>query len=275
MLKKLSNVFNITNYYIVLATPLILYSLLSQIYLAISINGKIWQLLCAFIVSSLMFITFLAGWFNMIKIAVSTPLKERPNTLLNDFAKGVGEYFLPVTGAVFNVSIISVILLILAVSFGNKFIGSLNISPDTVSTAFQTPETLKAFLLTLTPDQIQKIKSWYLILTLTTTSTFFLIMFYLPAMFIETKNSFKSLIISWKRLFSKKFINNIGILILITITYFFISILVTLSTENLLFNFITTLINFYFIIIIFVGIFYYYNETFCQEHLGQNIDESV
>ena len=275
MLKKLSNVFNITNYYIVLATPLILYSLLSQIYLAISINGKIWQLLCAFIVSSLMFITFLAGWFNMIKIAVSTPIKERPNTLLNDFAKGVGEYFLPVNGAVFNVSIISVILLILAVLWGNKFIGSLNISPDTVSTAFQTPETLKAFLSTLTPDQIQKIKSWYLILTLTTTSTFFLIMFYLPAMFIETKNSFKSLIISWKRLFSKKFINNIGILILITITYLFISILITLSTENLLFNFITTLINFYFIIIIFVGIFYYYNETFCQEHLGQNIDESV
>ena len=100
-------------------------------------------------------------------------------------------------------------------------------------------------------------------------------MFYLPAMFIETKNPFKSLIISWKRLFSKKFINNIGILILITITYLFISILVTLSTENLLFNFITTLVNFYFIIIIFVGIFYYYNETFCQEHLGQNIDESV
>ena len=210
MLKKLSNVFNITNYYIVLATPLILYSVLSQIDLAISINGKIWQLLCAFIVSSLMFITFLAGWFNMIKIAVSTPIKERPNTLLNDFAKGVGEYFLPVTGAVFNVSIISVFLLILAVSLGNKFIGSLNISPDTVSTAFQTPETLKAFLSTLTPDQIQKIKSWYLILTLTTTSTFFLIMFYLPAMFIETKNSFKSLIISWKRLFSKKFINNIS-----------------------------------------------------------------
>ena len=49
----MQKVFNLTNKYIVLATPLILYSLFSTVYMAVSISGgKIINLIFAFILFS-------------------------------------------------------------------------------------------------------------------------------------------------------------------------------------------------------------------------------
>ena len=81
----MQKVFNLTNKYIVLSTPLILYSLVSSMYLLVSTGGgKLINLLLAIIMFVLMTGAFIAGWFNMIKSAITDPDREDPNSLLKD-----------------------------------------------------------------------------------------------------------------------------------------------------------------------------------------------
>ena len=96
MQKSFKEVFSLTNKYIVLLTPLIIFSLVSNVYLAISSTGKVINLLFAIILSALMFGAFIAGWFKMVKLSVSSTLHDKnPNNLMKEFVPGVGEYFLP------------------------------------------------------------------------------------------------------------------------------------------------------------------------------------
>lgn len=92
--------FEKTNKYIVLATPLILFSLVSTVYLALSAGGKYIGLIIALAAFFLMFCAFLAGWFYMISLCVKDSENDEPNALIKYFVSGVGEYFLPVTGMI-------------------------------------------------------------------------------------------------------------------------------------------------------------------------------
>ena len=85
MKKGFSEAFNVTNKYIVLATPLILYSLFTSVYLAASATGKLINLLIALVLFTLMTAAFIAGWFNMIKIAIVAPQRDDANSLIKEF----------------------------------------------------------------------------------------------------------------------------------------------------------------------------------------------
>ena len=63
----MDKIFKLTNKYIILATPLILFSLISNLYFAFSAQGKLLNLLIALFLILLMTGAFIAGWFNMIK----------------------------------------------------------------------------------------------------------------------------------------------------------------------------------------------------------------
>ena len=95
----IKNSFNHTNKYIILATPLILFSLLSSLYLAFTAgSGKLLNMLIAIILFFLMFTAFIAGWFNMITVSLKNPDRENVNSLMSEFPAGVGEYMLPMMG---------------------------------------------------------------------------------------------------------------------------------------------------------------------------------
>ena len=49
----------------------------------------------------------------------------------------------------------------------------------------------------------------------------------------------------------------------------------TLFVSNVFIHFFVTLLNFYFITAVGVGLFYYYNKDFIESRLGQNIEEIV
>ena len=87
MKKGFSEAFNVTNKYIVLATPLILYSLFTSVYLAASATGKLINLLIALVLFTLMTAAFIAGWFNMIKIAIVAPQRDDANSLIKEFIR--------------------------------------------------------------------------------------------------------------------------------------------------------------------------------------------
>ena len=67
MLSIIKQSFDFTNKYIILATPLILFSLLSSLYILFSIGGNLISLIFAMVLFTLMLGAFLSGWFFMIK----------------------------------------------------------------------------------------------------------------------------------------------------------------------------------------------------------------
>ncbi len=271
----MKKVFELTNRYIILGTPLILFSLLSTIYLAVSARGTVIHLLIAIILFGLMTAAFAAGWFNMVKNAVLEPDREDVNSLIKDFTPGVGEYFLSSLGMIFNVMLISLLVLIIASLLGMRIIGNPNISIEALNAAVQTPESLKVFLASLSKEQLVKINLWNILLLGAMAFNYFIEMLYLPAMFFKSKNPFIAFFIGLKDLFSRKFFTNLGIFILLFVVYSVISILSAAFIRSTIIHFVLTLANFYFVTCASVGVFYYYHNNFVKPQIGQNIDTRV
>ena len=274
MIKCIKNSFNLTNKYIILATPLILFSLISSLYILFSVNGNIISLVFAAVLFILMLTAFLSGWFYMIKMCVSSPENnEDPNFLIKEFPSGVGEYILPVLGLVFNTFIVSLFLLVIAYYTGMKFIGDIGISPEAFSKAIETTESLKTFLSSLTETQLFRLNAWNILLFLTMSLTYFLIMLYSPVLFFKEKNPFKAYFISLKDLFGRKFFKTLGLYLILFISYFILSVLTTIFGMNIVMHFVFTLINFYYLVFAGVLVFNYYYKNFIQ--IGGNLDERV
>lgn len=264
MLSYIKDSFQLTNKYIILATPLILFSLLSSLYILFSVGGNLLSLLIALLLFGLMVGAFLSGWFFMIKTCVSNPEQEDPNVLLKEFPAGVGEYFLPVLGLMINTMIISVLLILVSYFVGMKLIGDIGITPEALTKGMESFAAMKTFLGGLTQEQIFKLNAWNMLLFFTMSVTYFLIMFYSPALFFKEKNPFKAYFVSLKDLFSKKFFTNFGLFLILFVSYFILSIFTTLFGANVIMHFVFTLINFYYLVFIAVMVYNYYYKNFVQ-----------
>ncbi len=268
-------IFKLSNKYIVLATPLILFSLISSVYLSVSLNGKLLNILIAIVLLLLMSGAFVAGWFNMVKCAIVSPPEEDPNSLLKEFPSGVGEYFLSALGLIVNSFIFMAIALTAAYGVGLKLIGDPEISGESLSKAIQNAEALKEFLASLSAEQLAQLNHWNLLLLGVMAIAYFLLILYLPAMFFKDKNPLKAFWISIKDIFGRKFFVTLGIYLLVFVVNFVLSILAALSVGNMIMNFVVTLTNFYCLVIFAIGIFYYYYNNFVRSQLGQNFDTRV
>ena len=275
MKNEIGKVFSITNKYIVLATPLILFSLISTIYLAVSANGKLINLLFGMVLYFLMLSAFTAGWFSMVKNAVVSEDSISPNNLMKDFIPGVGEYFIPSIGLILNQTIFVIISLLISYYAGMHFIGDIGISAETFSKALETPETLKLFVTSLSLEQLAKINAWNMTLLFALGLVCFVLMLYIPTLFFKTKNPYRAFVIMLKDWFSKKFFKTRGIYLLIIFFNTLISLLLAIFGGNIVMHFIFTLLNFYFITIVAVGVFYYYHKSFVLPSLGKYIDTEV
>ena len=271
----MKKVFNLANKYMVLTIPLILFSLISSIYLTITSSGKIINLIFALFLSGLMVAVFLAGWFNMIKHAISEKYYDEPNKLLKEFVPGVGEYFLSTLGALAKILILSLLIIIGSYYVGMALIGDTGVSAEAFSKALETPQALKIFVTSLTTEQLSKLNSWYFFILSILATWYFVLMLYFPALFYKSKNPCLAFFYSLKDLINKKFFITLSIYILIFCTNFFISFISTLFMNNSVIHFVTTLMNFYFITVASVGVFYYYYENFINTQIGQNIDTEV
>lgn len=271
----MKQIFNFTNKYIVLLTPLLLYSLFSSVYMAVSMLGSnlalmFFSLVLFFVMTS----AFSAGWFYMVKLAVFDQDRD-PNAIIKEFFTGVGEYILPSCGLLAIVIIFSLIMLIIACKIGLVLIGDVGVSLEALARFMESTEAIKAFVATLSVEDLAKITQWNVLLLVTTALTYFLLIFYLPALFFESKNPLKAFGLSLKRLFSNKFIKIVGFYILIFLINFMISFLSAIMASNMIMHFILTLLNFYFITLVAVGIFSFYYQNFIQNELGQNIDVEI
>ena len=273
MLNYLKRSFGLTNKYIILATPLILFSLLSSLYILFSFRGDLINMLTALVLFIFMLAAFLSGWAYMLRIAVSAPVKDESNALIKEFPSGVGEYFLPALGFLFNVFVLSILILFVTYFAGMKFIGNIGISSATLTEAFESTTALKAFLMSLSKEQILRLNLWNLLILAATGIEYFLLMFHLPAIVFKCANPFKAFFISLKNLFSKAFLKNVLLYLIIFFSYAFLSILTTVFSLNIVTHFIFALINFYYLVFIAVLIFEFYYANFVQ--IGGKFDERV
>lgn len=275
MTKESKNVFSIANKYIVLATPLILFSLFSNIYVVFSASGRIVNFLITLILLVLMSGAFLAGWFLMVKKAVNDEYPDNPYLLMKDFIPGVGEYFLSVTGGVFCTTAFALLILVLAFVFGNNLIGDIGITSEQLTKAMESTEALKIFLSTLTIEQMVKIKQWNILILISLFMIHFLLIFYYPAMFYKKNNPFISLFIGIKDLFTERFFEVLTIVFLFAIVYLFLSAFSALTAKFALLHLLATMLNFYFIIIFVVWSFNFYSRNIVHSYLGKNIDKTI
>lgn len=272
----MKKVLTLTNKYLIIATPLLLFLFFICLYFMFMMqNGQGIRVLFGFILIFFMSVAFVAGWGNMVKSAVNEQNYDEPYLIIKDFIPGVGEYFLSVLGAI--VLFVFVNILVYAGSYfaGMHFIGDIGVSSEALSKAMSGQEALKSFLYSLDVQQLVKLNLWNILLLSVTTVMYFFFMFYFPALFLESKNPLKAIIITLQRTFCKKFLSNIGIYLVIFVINFIISILSALFAGNYIMNFIMSLVNFYFICAVAIGVFYYYNKTFINSHLGSSIDTYI
>ena len=263
MLNYIKESFKLTNKFIILATPLILFSLLSSLYIIFSMNGNLLGLIFAFILFIMMLGAFLSGWFFMIKQAIlSSEEYEDPNFLIKEFPAGVGEYFLNSLGMIINIFMVIALFLVLSYFVGMKFIGQIGISAAAFSKAVVSPEALRTFLLSLSDEQLFRLNALNLLLLSCMIITYFVIFLYPPAMFYKDKNPFKAFFVALKDLFSKNILKNILLYLILFVSYFLISIVTTILGGNILAHFVLTLVNFYYMIFAAVLIFYYYSKNY-------------
>lgn len=263
----------LTNKYIILATPLILFSLISSLYVLFSFRGDLVNIITAVVLFVCMLAAFLSGWAYMLKLCVTAPDNGDPNLLIKEFPAGVGEFFLPAIGLLFNIFILSCLFLWGSYIIGTKFIGDVGISAQALSKAFESVEALKLFLISLSKEQIIKLNAWNFLILITMCVEYFLLMFQLPAMVFKKKNPFKTFFVALKDLFSKAFLKNVLLYVFLFISYSVLSILTTIFVVNVVMHFIFTLINFYYLVFIAVLVFNYYYENFIK--IGGNLDKQV
>lgn len=273
MLNYIKDSCKITNKYIVLATPLIFFSLLSSLYVLFSLGGNPISIVCALALFVLMLAAFLSGWFYMIKLCVKNPDSENVNALIKEFPSGVGEFFLPILGSLFNIALVSVIVFCASYFIGMKLIGSIGISASSMSGVFESIETLKKFLLSLSDEQLFRLNAWNLLLLGTIMLEYFVILFQFPALFFKSKNPFKAFWLSVKDLFSRNFIKNVFLYLIIFVSYFVLSILSSVFAMNIFTHFIFTLINFYYMVFVAVLLFNYYYVNFAK--IGGTLDKEI
>lgn len=264
-----------TNKYIVLATPLILFTLISNLYFFIVASGKIINLLIGIVLLFFMCGAFIAGWFKMVKSAVNDEEDGNPNSIMKNFVSGVGEYILPSLGGIAITFIAFVIVSAISYFIGMKFIGDPGINPQELRDAMLNTAALKSFLEALTPEQIAKFGNWNLLLFISVNLYYFIIMLYFPTIFYENKNPLIAFGISLKRLFNKKIFKSIILFVIVAFLYFLLSLLSVLFGNNLIMHFLLTLLNFYFITAVAVAVFSYYNKNLMQSQLGQNVDLTI
>ena len=119
----MNKVIELTNKYIIIATPLLLFLFFLSIYFYVIIrNGQSALILLGFILMFCMLTAFTAGWGNMLKSVVSEDSSDEPYMIIKNFVSGVGEYFLPSLGFFTIVLLINSSFLALTYFAGMHFI---------------------------------------------------------------------------------------------------------------------------------------------------------
>ncbi len=272
MFKLFKNAFRLTNEGILLAIPLILFLWLMTIYLTFagSVVDTLPEALSALVTLLCMVGAFFAGWFYMVKKTLKIAKTEyvmdedRAKALLSlmkQIPAGIGKYFVTFLGMSLFALLIFALYGALVYKFGLHFIGSIDFTPAQIKGAMASPQDMKAFLDSLTPEQIYTLGSWNLLFMAATSLLSFLLMLWIPEIIYQTQNPVIALFKSLKKLFVK-FPKSLLLFVYITFLNIVISFANTFAVLHPIIYMILMTIYFYFLVYVVVLIFYYYDTEF-------------
>ena len=266
MIKILKDAFKISSENIILATPLLVFLLLINIYLMVAKDAVkvLPSALLFFLTLLLMVSAFMSGWFYMIKSAIHNfknkiPHKENETfKLMNEFPVGIADYIGSYIGLSIAFLILGDIVLVSIYYIGLNLIGSIGITPAQFISATEAPVAMQALLDSMTKTQLLKLNYWYFLIMFSLQIFSLVTMFWPDEILYSTKNPIKALFYAIKRIILKP--QSILLFILISILNVVMMIMNYISMFNPISYFVMTLVYFYFIVYIFVLLFLYYEE---------------
>ena len=265
MIKIFKDSLKISYSNIIMATPLLVFLLLLNVYLVIAKNAvKALPSTILFCITLLLMVSaFLAGWFYMIKSAVgaynnSTEADSEYTGLLKEFLVGIALNIKSFLGFCLLYLLIADIVFISVYNVGLKLIGSIGISVTQFVSATEAPVAMQALLESLTKEQLLKINYWYLLIFLAVQIFSLFTMFWPVEILYSAKNPILALFKSVFRVFMHPKV--ILLFLGINLLNFVLMIFNYITMFNPITYFVMTLVYFYFIVYIFVLLFLYYEE---------------
>lgn len=265
MLKIFKDSFKISYNNIIMATPLLVFLLILNVYLIIAKNAvkALPSTILFFVTLFLMISAFLSGWLYMIKVSVenyknNSGKESEYSNLLKEFLVGIAEYIRPFLGFSILYLLLADIVFISVYHLGLKLIGSTGITFAQFISATEAPVAMQSLLESLTKAQLLKINYWYLLVLCSVQLFSLLTMFWSIEILYSARNPIFALFKSISRIFIRPQV--ILLFLGINILNFVLMIFNYIAMFNPITYFIMTLIYFYFIVYIFVLLFLYYEE---------------
>lgn len=290
MIKYFSKAFKITNFNIILTTPLVLFVILLSFYSSISQSiPKSPFAGFLFIVTSLsMFAAFFAGWLYMVKKAIDLEKLEfvadedrakASLSLMKEIPVGIGEYFLSFVFGIILYIAAFLLMSLLSFKLGMHFIGKVDVSLLDFKTALASAGALKSFIAQLSPEQLIKINSWYMLIFASMLFYSFITMFWAVEVIKKTKNPIKAFINSIIFIF-KNFFGAVILFVYINFINFLVSLLmnlfivlpVSVPFVSFILSLFSMMIYFYFFVYVIVLIFLYYDSECNRNFRIDNIE---
>lgn len=270
MIKYFRQAFKITNENIILATPLVLFLLLLNIYMEFAKNAPAKPFAVIVLLATILFMisAFFAGWLYMIKKAVDLEKREfltdeerakESFDLFKEFPVGIGEYFFSFIGGLILYAFLFVVASVVVFKFGMHFIGNVGLSVSNMHLAVSSSAGLKTVLSSMSAEQLTRLNQWNLLILFSTVLFSFLTLFWFPHIIIKSKNPIKSLFQSMLYIL-KNPISTIALFIYIYAVHFLASLINAVSVVNQILYFVSMLVYFYFLVYIVVLIFLYYDS---------------
>ena len=268
---SIKNSFVITYKNLILAQPFVLFLLVFSI-----LSGGLYSVQknpIAFIVFGLSLIllmtAFLAGWFYMAKKTIAFELYEdleeeekslKSFGLIKHFFPGVGEYFLPMVGLFVIFMLLSSAAAFLIYKLGIKYIGAPDFDAAAFKAAAVSAAKMQEYLASVPVAKLKNFVYWVTFVSFSGMIFQFLTMWFVPAMFYNSKNPLKALFLGIKFLF-KHFFASVVIACFLVMFNVVVSMVNSLFAFNVILSLIGFLLFFYYGTYFIVLIFLYYGQN--------------
>lgn len=273
MIKTINKAFILLKDNIIIIQPLIFYLLLIGFISKPILFGTAQNLssVIAIVIVFLFTSAFLAGWFYIVKLAISmkNEVYETPEeknlaalSLLKQFFTGVGDYFVPLIFGLLLYAIAFIGFSILSYKIGIHYIGKVELTPALVKVLNTGSYTdIYNFFNSnaVTKQSAIRLSYWGFYISVLSLLFSFITLYYGAALIYDSKNPFVAAFLNLKFLFLN-FWDSILLFLFLSLLNMVISILNMASAMNIIFSVISLLLMFFYMSYHVMLVFLYYEE---------------
>ena len=267
--KILKDTFTILNRHLWLLFLFMMLSYIGLIYFGMvkSSAHSVAQLVIGALTLLFIVVASVAGFFNSLRNTVDSEYIEHDNSkfdLLKTFPKGVADYFLTSFGVIVLYFVLSSAMFALGIMIGKNLIGSFSFSATDFANAFGSMDALMEFQKRMTQDDYVKLSQWHLLYVTLSSILTYLLLYWLPETFYNTKNPVLSLFRAVKKAILHP-LKTIQLFVLIVIINLISSVIMALMLPVSALMFLVYFVYFYALLFIMLLMFNFYRYNFVED----------